>query len=278
MMEPIQLASSPWLSWVGLAFGGLGSGIAAGLLGIGAGSLMVPILVFYLMSTGHDAGTSGQIAVASSLAAIVFLSSRAWLSHRARGAGQPRLIVRMLPGGIVGASTGALLAQLAGGRILLLAFAAFECIVGARYLIQRRQHTAPAADTIASWTRATSTGLCAGLISSFFGVGGGIVAVPLQIGWLRIRPHDAIANSSALIVFNALAGTVQYLLAPRPEVDLLTIGWVAPLPALCLILGGLLGAPVGVALAHRLSPARLKRMFGLFLLIVAALLARRALS
>lgn len=262
----------PWL--LALAAAGIAAGTLGGLLGLGAGSLMVPVLIAAYIARGIPVETAGLLAVATSLMAIIFLSGRSFLSHRRRGAGSLRAVLWMAPGGMVGAWGGAELALLSGGRTLVSLFAAFEFALGVKYLIGRSPQ--PAASEIAHrgalpWL---ATGFAAGALSSFFGIGGGIVAVPMLVSLLRLRMHDAIANSSGLIVFNALVGVLRYALAGVAPDYVGNVGWVDPRAGAVLALGALLGAPLGVRLAHGLKPDALRRAFGAFLIVVGILLWR----
>lgn len=260
---------------LGLAGAGICSGVLAGLFGIGAGSLMVPVLVVYFSLRGIDLETAGLLAVATSLAAIAALSARAFWSHRQRQAGDFKLVLAMAPGGVAGSLLGAALATKLGGHSVILAFALFEIVIGLQLWLDRPRSGRPS--NVKASGAALLTGFAAGGLATFFGVGGGVIAVPLQMRFLGLSIHQAIANSSGLIVFNALIGGLRYALDAAPSVDLATIGYIDPLAAAALGLGGLLGAPLGVKIAHRLPAAKLKKLFGLFLIAVGAGLGVKAI-
>lgn len=263
------------LYMLALAGAGMGSGVLAGLFGIGAGSLMVPLLVFYFSLRGVDLAAAGLLAVATSLTAITALSARAFWSHHRQRVGDLKLVLAMAPGGIMGALLGAAMATRLGGKSVILAFAAFEVIIGLQ-LWRNRQASSQSKPVKVSGA-ALLTGFAAGSLATFFGVGGGVIAVPLQMRFLGLGIHQAIANSSGLIVFNALIGSIRYGLANAATLPLTTIGYIDPQAALALGLGGLLGAPLGVRLAHRLAADKLKKLFGLFLIAVGLGLALKAI-
>lgn len=104
------------------------------------------------------------------------------------------------------------------------------------------------------------TGLLGGIVSSVFGVGGGVIFVPFLVQLRNFNPHLAVGTSLAVIVPTALVGTIKYFKAGM--IDWHTVPW--------LVVLSLLGAWVGASLSLQLSTVLVKRLFGIFLAFLAA--------
>lgn len=252
-----------------LAAGGA-AGIAGGLFGVGGGTLMVPALIAVYHARGLGGDVAGLVAVATSLLAILLMSARAFVAHRRRGAGSWRAVIWMAPAGAVGALLGAELALLLGGTTVIRAFAVLEVLIGISLIRPRRER--PEADRAPHGNGAWSAiGFIAGLASALLGIGGGVVAVPLQMLLLRVPIHQATANSSGLIMFNALIGLARYALEPRAPVEW-ALGGIDLAGGLALTVTAVLAAPLGVRWAHALPAARLRRLFGWMLVGIGVVL------
>jgi uncharacterized membrane protein YfcA len=258
-----------------LILAGLAAGVAGGLFGIGGGTLMMPALIGVYGARGMPADTAGLVAVATSLLAILLMSARAFVSHRRRGAGSWRAVLLMAPAGAVGALLGAEAALGLGGVAVVRAFAALQIIIGVSLVVPRSRPPLPprtVSPHIASWL---TIGFVAGLASALLGIGGGIIAVPLQMMLLAVPIHQATANSSGLITLNALAGLARYSLAERAPVAW-ALGSIDLGAGLLLTIAAVLAAPLGVRWAHALPAAKLRRVYGLFLVAVGVILALQA--
>lgn len=265
---------NPLLEWAVLAAAGLLAGVAGGLFGIGGGTILVPALVLVGLAAGRGADIVGLQAVATSLVAVGLLSLRAFRAHLRRGAGSIGAVLTMAPAGALGALLGAELALRIGGKGVLLAFAGLEISIALVLLLRRdngrEARTGPARRAgTGGWLL---VGLVSGFVSSFLGVGGGIIAVPMQMLLLGVAPHTATANSSGLIIFNAVVGLIRYGNTGNAAVADGSLGLILPLAGVIMALAAMLAAPLGVRLAHALPPAGLRRAFGAFLLLVGILL------
>lgn len=258
-----------------LLVAGLAAGIAGGLFGIGGGTIMMPALIGVYAARGLPADVAGLVAVATSLLAILLMSGRAFVSHRRRGAGSWRAVLLMAPAGAVGALLGAEAALSLGGVTVVRAFAALEVAIGLSLILPRQRPAGAvraAAPGIAAWL---AIGFAAGLASALLGIGGGIIAVPLQMALLAVPIHQATANSSGLITLNALAGLARYASAERAPVPW-AIGSIDIGAGMLLTVAAVAAAPLGVRLAHALPAARLRRAYGLFLVGVGIVLAMQS--
>ena len=119
--------------------------------------------------------------------------------------------------------------------------------------------------TSADWVRGLLAGVLAGVAGGLFGVGGGLILVPLLTGFFRLSQHEAHGTSLAVIGPTALAALLVYGASSQ-------VGWAT---ALVVALPSVWTARAGARWAARTSPSGLKRAFALFLLIVAIRLAWR---
>ncbi len=251
------------------AYGGLGLavGFVAGLLGVGGGLIIVPVLIFILHAHGLGAGMEPQLALGTSLASILFTSLSSVRAHHRHGAVEWGLLQRLAPGIVIGTLAGALLAARMPALALKVFFVAFLCYASLQMWLDFKP--APQRGLPGRAGTALAGGVI-GAVSSWVGIGGGTLSVPFML-WHNVPLHRAIGTSSAVGFPIALAGAIGYVLGGwgvdgRPAGSL---GYVY-LPALAgIVLGSVLTAPLGAFTAHRLPVRRLKRVFALLLAVLA---------
>lgn len=240
-----------------LVFGGA-IGFALGLLGGGGSILTVPILVYVLGQDVHSA-TGASLAIVGATAAL------ATLLHARRR--EVRLRAGLLFGGtsMIGALPGVWLNHLLPGRLILLAFVALMIVVAALMLGKRTGDSEATAITSCDfftwreWLRLTLSGVLVGLLTGFFGVGGGFLIVPALVLAGHFPAHQAVGTSLLIIAMASLSGFLGHL-----QLGGLDLSVVGPFVA-----GGLIGSLGGTALCGRLPAARLAKGFGVFILLVA---------
>ncbi len=255
-----------WLAaWI---LTGAAAGLLAGLMGVGGGLVMVPALLFLFQLQGVDEAHRAHLAVGSSLAAIVPISVASLWAHHRRGAVEWRRVARLAPGLMAGAWSGAWLADRLSTGWLQALFGLFLLAVsvqmahGAKIRPAREARVGlPGADGLA--------GTLIGLVSGLVGIGGGTMTVPYLVWRGRPMPR-AVATSAACGLPIALAGAAGFVHYGRDaglEGALGHVHWpavAAMAPAAVLL------APLGARLAHSLPVPRLRRLFALVLLAVAA--------
>jgi uncharacterized membrane protein YfcA len=251
--------------WIEYALTGLFAGFLAGYLGIGGGLVLVPALSWLFSRDPATAEVAVQMAVATSLATMLFTSMSSLLAHHKRGAILWSLVRQMVPGLLVGALLGSLIADRIGNAALGNIFGVFAFIVGLQLLRGTRQSgTRP----LPEWLPVAGTGFGIGTISSLLGIGGGSMTVPWLL-WHGQQVRNAVATAAACGYPIAIAGTLGFVLLGDNPSAAPTLGYVH-LPALAGVAAfSVLGAPLGVAAVHRSSPLLAKRFFAAFLLIVA---------
>jgi uncharacterized membrane protein YfcA len=255
-------------AYVGL---GLVVGFVAGLLGVGGGLIIVPVLIMLLHANGLAAGMEPQLALGTSLASILFTSLSSVRAHHRHGAVEWSLVWRIAPGILFGTLAGALLATQLSAMVLKLFFVAFLFYAATQMWLDFK----PAPHRgLPGRAGSTLAGSVIGVVSSWVGIGGGTLSVPFML-WHNVPLHRAIATSSAIGFPIAIAGAIGYVLGGQGVSGLPagSLGFVY-LPALLgIVLGSVLTAPLGARTAHRLPVRPLKRVFALLLVALALRMA-----
>jgi len=268
MVELAALAPYGGLSLFA-AYGGLGLvvGFVAGLLGVGGGLIIVPVLIMLLHTHGQAVGMEPQLALGTSLATILFTSLSSVRAHHRRGAVEWPLVRRIAPGIVLGTLAGAALAARMPATVLKIFFVVFLFYAAVQMWLDFKP--APHRGLPGRIGTALAGGVI-GVVSSWVGIGGGTLSVPFML-WHNVPLHRAIATSAAIGFPIAFAGAAGYMLGGWTVSGLPvgSLGFVY-LPALAgIVLGSVLTAPLGARTAHRLPVRPLKRVFALLLFTLA---------
>lgn len=250
-----------------LVLGGC-AGLIAGLLGVGGGVVIVPVLLFVFYSQGMPGDVVMHLALGTSLASIAVTGASSAWSHHRHGAIDWRLFGGMAPGLLLGALLGAVVADLLSGQSLSFLFGVFEVVVGV-YMILGAPTVQRHAGEVLRLRELLPVGTGVGTVSALLGIGGGTLTVP-YLTWRGRSIHRAVAVSSACGLPIALAGAVGYLITGLDAGNLpeMSLGYIY-LPALLgMVAASLFSAPMGAKLAHKLPVAILRRLFGGVLLLV----------
>lgn len=244
------------------------AGLLAGLLGVGGGLIIVPALAALFVLQDLPNEIIMHLALGTSLATITITSIASVRSHHQHQAVLWRVFVQMTPGILIGAWLGGWLAAQMTTQWLKPLFALFEFSVGL-YMLSGFQ--VPTHRALPGIIGMSSAGGLIGSISAIVGIGGGTLTVPFLV-WNGTPLRFSIATSAAIGLPIALAGSLAYIMSGW-QTELLpehTLGYVH-LPAfLGIIISSALFAPIGARLTHRLPVHTLKRIFALFLLLIAA--------
>ena len=257
-----------WLVYLGV---GIFVGFFAGLLGIGGGSVMVPILSLTFASQGFSGDHLVHMALATSMATIIPGGiSSAWAHHKHRAVNW-QVVKQMLPGILVGTLSGAVIAHFSSTAFLKTFFVVFICYLAVQLLFDikpKSRHALPGAKGMFAF------GAAMGVISSFAGIGGAVMSISF-LTWCNFRMHDAIGTAAAIGVPLAIAGTVGFIATGLLDKGLpeWSLGYVY-LPAFAgIAITSFLVAPLGAKLAHRLPVPVLRRVFVVFLVALAVKMA-----
>jgi uncharacterized membrane protein YfcA len=183
----------------------------------------------------------------------------------------------MACGSIAGVAVGSSLAAGLSGEILKGLFGLMQIATGVRMLLHGASHLPPEEPHYARLWPMLMTGFVVGAFSSFFGVGGGVIAVPLMVILLRQPIHLAVGNSSGLMVISALTGCASYILHGLGRVDLppFSCGYVNLLVAVLIAPATVVCARLGVRLASRMSRDKLSITFACFIITVGVYMVAR---
>jgi hypothetical protein len=240
------------------------AGLSAGLLGIGGGLIIVPILFFIFNYQNVPTEHVMHMALATSLATIVVTSLSSARAHHKHGAVLWPTVFNLSPGILAGAWLGATFASSLTSGILRPVFGLFELLVAVYLLVNYRPATHSSS---ISRIKSISGGIAIGSISSIVGIGGGTLTVPFLL-WHNVSIRNAVASSAACGFPIAVAGTAAYIVSGWNTAGLpaFTLGYVS-LPAFAvIIITSIIAAPAGAALAHKLPEKTLRFFFALFLL------------
>ncbi|HVC82308.1 MAG TPA: sulfite exporter TauE/SafE family protein [Chloroflexota bacterium] len=241
--------------------GGVLVGLLLGLVGGGGSILTVPILVYALGESAHLAtGTALAIVGANALIG-------AWEHGKAS---RVRLPVGLIFGGIgiVGALAGSWLNHLAPERAVLVGFALLMLAAATAMARVRLRGRQPAPEVHITW-RVTLAGLGVGVLTGFFGVGGGFLIVPALVLVLGLPMRDAVGTSLVVIAINAAAALAGHLRYGGIDLEVTVL----------FIIGGAVGSVLGSRLSGRLDEERLRQSFaGLVVLVALYILARTVLG
>lgn len=255
---------------------GLSSGFLAGLLGIGGGMIMVPFISAILSSRGVAPELAIKMAIATSMATIVFTSISSVRAHHQRGAIRWELVRGLAPGIVLGAAIASVgVFAFLKGSALALFFALFVSFSATQMFLDKKPAPSRAVPGTAGLIGAGSV---IGFLSGLVGAGGGFVSVPFMT-WCNVAIHNAVATSAALGFPIALANAAGYVLggAGLSERPPYSLGYIWTPGLLVIASCSVLTAPLGAAAAHTLPVKRLKRVFASILYLLAAYMLYRGL-
>lgn len=245
---------------------GIFAGLMAGLLGLGGGLIIVPALIFIFARQGFDSNYLTQMAVASSLASVIFTSLSAIRTHNKGGMIQWPIFRWLSVGIVFGAVAGAYLATGLKGEYLQALFGIFAISIAAQMIFGRRPKPGrgvPKAVVL------NAAGIFIGLISAVFGIGGGSLTVPL-LTWFNIDMKKVVATSAACTLPIAIFGVLGFIssgwhLTDLPDGSTAYVYWPA---VIGISLTSIVSAHFGAKLAHRLPSDLLKKLFAAFLFMM----------
>jgi hypothetical protein len=249
------------LAGIEIIAAGLTIGLLLGLTGGGGSILTVPLLVYVI-------GLDAKIAIVTSMLIVGVTSLAALLSHSRAGRVAWRTGITFGLAGMAGAYTGGAIAQHVADALLLLVFAAVMISSGLAML--RRTCRGSAVGVIKPSggerriVRVLADGFGVGVVTGLVGAGGGFLVVPALALLGGLPMHVAVGTSLLVIAMNCAAGITSYALISQVPLD---VDSAAVLSVLSIA-----GTVLGTRVAHSISPTQLQRGFGVFVLIVAAIL------
>jgi uncharacterized membrane protein YfcA len=259
-----------------LVIGGV-AGVLAGLLGVGGGIVLVPAFFYAFSTLGYGGPLLMHMCLATSLATIIVTSLRSVHSHNKKGAVDWQILRGWGPGIAVGAVLGVLVASSLRSATLQGLFGVLGIVIGLYMGFGRAEWRL--GQTMPTGARRLAMSPLVGFLSVLMGIGGGSFGVPLM-SLYNTPIHRAVATAAGFGVIIAVPSVIGFLILPYPA-ELkppLTVGAVI-LPAFVTVIAmTLITTPLGVKLAHAMDPKPLKRVFAVFLTLVALNMLRKALG
>ena len=260
------------LEWIAYLVLGLFAGFVAGLLGVGGGLIIVPVLVFIFTAHHFPEQYVVHLALGTALASIIFTSISSMRAHHLHTAVDWKVWRDVTPGVVTGTLLGSVLAAYLSAHFLKVFFVLFVFYAGTQMLLDIKPKAARALPGLPGMF---AVGNVIGAVSSLVGIGGGTLSIPFMT-WCNVKLHRAIGTSSAIGLPIAIAGAIGYFLNGLAVSSLLpqySLGFLY-LPALAAIVAtSVVTAPLGAKLAHRLPVKKLKKIFALLLYVLGVRMA-----
>lgn len=257
---------------------GLLAGFAAGIFGIGGGFVVVPALLVVLPLLGGTHDAIAHVAIGTSAATIIVTSIRSLLAHAKRGAVEFEVLKTWAPWIILGCGVGVMLASHVDGKTLKMIFGCGVFLMSLNFLLPKVSGKV-LSDTMPSG--ALRVGIAGGLgtFSSLLGIGGGTIAIMVMTLCGR-SIHRAIATASGIGTLIAIPTTIGFAIIGFREGGLPwgSLGYINIPATLAIASMSMLTAPLGVAAAHSLPAGPLKKIFGVYLIVIAVIMIRAGLK
>jgi uncharacterized membrane protein YfcA len=242
------------------------AGLMAGLLGVGGGLIIVPVLAGIFQHQQMSDAVIMHLAIGTSLATIVVTSISSVRAHHQRGAVLWPVVWRLTPGIVIGAWLGAAVADALPSAVLSKIFAVFVLVVAAQMAFGAKpapHRELPGAPGM------LATGGVIGAVSAIVGIGGGSLTVPF-LTWCNTAMRQAVATSAACGLPIALAGTIGFIVTGlnAAELPAWSLGYVYGPALVGVAFASMLSAPLGAKLAHTLPAEVLKKVFAVFLMLI----------
>jgi uncharacterized protein len=273
----MTLIATYWPLLVALTLGGCVSGMFAGLLGVGGGVIIVPILSTAFEAMGFSGDAAQHVAVASSLAIIIPTGLMSARAHYRRGAVDLARLRLWAPFVLGGTLVGGLLARWFTGEALRIIFGVLALLIALNIVTPFQQRLMGHLKGSPQTNRVAAS--IVGFLSALMGIGGGSLSVPTLVAFGETM-HGAVGTSAAIGVFIAIGGTIGYVISGWGATGLppLSLGYVN---LIAFVLAGgfaALTAPLGAALTHRLNQQTLRYVFAVFLVLVGLNMIWKAIS
>ncbi len=233
------------------------TGLLSGLMGVGGGVIMVPLMVHFLPITQH-------LAHGTSLAVVIFTGLASAITYGWQGSIDLVVSLELAVGTVIGARIGALWMSRIPAAQLRRAFGVLLVLVGFRLLITLPSGAAiVVAGSVGGALITVAIGLCIGILSGLMGVGGGVFLVPAMVLLMGLPQQEAQGISLAVVVPTAIVGA--YTCFRKDNIATTYVPWLA--------VPSIVTAVVGAVIAHSLPAEVLKQLFGLLLFFVGGQMA-----
>ncbi|SOD98980.1 sulfite exporter TauE/SafE family protein [Caenispirillum bisanense] len=265
------LAADPWFLAglvAALLVTGVAAGVLAGLLGVGGGIVIVPMLFHLFTLLGVDEAVRMHVAVGTSLATIIPTSLSSIRAHHRKGAVDLDLLKRWGPAVFVGVVIGTVVGTGVKGPVLTGVFAVVALAVAANMAFRKEGWTLRG--ELPSKPAQGALGVVIGGISVMMGIGGGTLSVPI-LSAFAYPIRRAVGTASAIGLIIGVPGAIGFLLSGLGAENLPpgTVGYVNLVGFALIVPCTVLAAPWGARIAHAIDPRKLRAAFAVFLFLTA---------
>lgn len=247
---------------------GVAAGFLAGLLGVGGGIIVVPVLFHLFGVMGVSPDIAMHLAVGTSLATIIPTSVASARSHQRNGAVDESLLRVIGPAVIAGVLIGTVIAAFVSGQTLTGIFAIVAFLVALNMAFGKPEWRI--SKELPGKVGTGVMGVVIGIFSSMMGIGGGTLSVPFLT--LFGHPvHRAVGTAAAIGFLIAVPGTLGFVASGWTQADLppFAVGYVHLLGFALIVPTSVLMAPIGAKVAHGLDRRKLSLAFALFLALTS---------
>jgi uncharacterized membrane protein YfcA len=275
----MTLVSHAWLvPLAALLAAGLFAGFTAGIFGVGGGFVVVPVMLLILPLLGGVKSEFAHVAIGTSAATIIVSSLRSVAAHARRGAVEFDILKTWGPWLIIGDAFGVILAGHVDGKVLTLIFATGVLLMSGLFLAPKLGAVVLSEQMPMGMTRVAIAGGL-GTFSSLLGIGGASIAITVMTLCSRTI-HRAIATASGIGTLIAIPTAIGFILIGlgKPGLPWGSLGYVNLPAALVISSMSILTAPLGVAAAHKLPSSPLRAIFGVYLVVIALFMFKKALN
>lgn len=269
-MEYFNQYSGAWLLGLALALAATGvvAGVLAGLLGVGGGIVIVPVLYHLFTLLGIDESVRMHVTVGTSLATIIPTSIMSSRAHRKRGSLDPILLRKLIPSVVVGVLIGSVLSGFLSGKVLTAVFAVMALLVAVNMAFKR--DGLAVRDGLPGPLGTSLMGGAIGGISTLMGIGGGTLSVPI-LNAFNTPIHTAVGTGATLGMVISFPGALAFLVNGwgMPNLPPASLGYVNLLGMALIVPATMATTSWGARLAHSIDAKRLRQVFALFLAITS---------
>ncbi len=254
---------------VALAITGCLSGFLAGLLGVGGGIIVVPMLYLLFPALGVAEEVRMHLAVGTSLATIIPTAITSARSHHGKGSLDMGLLQKLGPAIVIGVVAGSIFGGKTSGQTLIVIFATLALLV-AFYMAFRRDNWILSKDLTQTRLLSTPVGVFIGWFSVLMGIGGGTLSVPL-LSFFGIEMRRAVGTASAIGILIGVPGMIGFIASGwgNPLLPPLSLGYCSVIGFALIVPSSMLMVPRGVRVAHAIHPPVLRKIFAFFLLMTS---------
>ena len=266
MMESFPDHSFIWYLSLAIALLSTGviAGLLAGLLGVGGGIVIVPVLYHVFTLLGIDETLKMHIAIGTSLATIVPTSIASSIAHYKKGNIDKNLVSQLIPGVLIGVIVGTYSSGLISSGALTIIFAVIALMVSGNMILGSKSFQI--SDSLPSRPGTTLIATCIGSLSALMGIGGGTLSVPI-LNAFKVPMHKAVGTGAALGILISIPGSAGFIYNGLGAENLppLSIGYLNLIGFALITPTTMKMAPIGAEIGHKIDQNLLKKLFAVFL-------------